>query len=326
MSTEIDLIATNTNKVDNLAATAYLAHLAPVGRQGMATAVRLVVRAMTGGKTTDYTSVNWATLNAANVQAIISRIAEMPTHFEKPRSPASVAMTLNALKGIAKAAWQRETISTDTWERIRAVQAPRGERLPTGRDISQRERKELLQTCIEDPSSAGRRNAAILAMLMATGIRRAELVGLTMGCLNLDTGEARIIGKGNKERVVYVLNGAKEALEDWLSVRGLDAGYVFNPINKAGTIHIDKGMTTTALHLILQRRADAAQVQDVTAHDFRRTLAGDLLDSSADMVTVSKLLGHADPKTTARYDRRGERAKLQAAQAVNVPYRRIKQQ
>jgi site-specific recombinase XerD len=62
--------------------------------------------------------------------------------------------------------------------------------------------------------------------------------------------------------------------------------------------------------------ARVARVRNV----YRRSLAGDLLDAGVDLATVQALLGHASPATTARYDRRGERAVRQAAERVQVPY------
>jgi site-specific recombinase XerD len=70
----------------------------------------------------------------------------------------------------------------------------------------------------------------------------------------------------------------------------------------------------------LRYLAERAGVAAFSPHDCRRSLAGDLLDAGVDVATVQARLGHARPATTARYDRRGERAVRQAAERVQVPY------
>ena len=70
----------------------------------------------------------------------------------------------------------------------------------------------------------------------------------------------------------------------------------------------------------LRSLADRAGVAAFSPHDCRRSLAGDLLDAGVDLATVLAMLGHASPATTARYDRRGERAVRQASERVHVPY------
>jgi site-specific recombinase XerD len=79
-------------------------------------------------------------------------------------------------------------------------------------------------------------------------------------------------------------------------------------------------MTDQAIRLILQRRASQAGVAELSPHDLRRTCITELLDAGADVVSVQRLAGHADPATTARYDRRGERAKQQAAAKLQIPH------
>ena len=87
-------------------------------------------------------------------------------------------------------------------------------------------------------------------------------------------------------------------------------------------MNLAKSMSTQAVAHIIEVRGSAAGVQDIAPHDFRRSFVGNLLDAGADLSVVQKLAGHASPQTTARYDRRGERAKQDAAARLHVPYRR----
>jgi len=309
-----DLIPTHTPTPaqDYQAATAYLASLkSAVGRRGMLSQLRKVARILGAP---DIDAVNWATLNAANVRAIVSRLTA------ENLAPASVATALNALKGVARACWERGTLDTETYQRIRSIRPPAGSRLPTGRDIDAGERLALMQTTARDRTPAGVRDAAILAMLIATGMRRAELCALRTSDVDLQSGKLRVIGKGDKERTVYLRNGALRYLRDWLAVRGDGPGPIFCRINKAGRIFPERALSTTAMHKIIKKRAAEAGLSDITPHDFRRTYAGELLDAGQDIATVAALLGHASVQTTARYDRRGERAKEAAAACISVPY------
>jgi integrase len=318
---KISIIET-TAAIDHQAARAYLLSLkSDPGRRGMASALRKVALAMGAG---GIDQVNWATLSPANVRAIVSQIGEQRIErgerAGQKLSPASVATVLNALKGVARAAWERDSIPTETYERIRNIKAPRGSRLPSGREIDAGERLALIKSTTADATAAGARDVAILAVLIQTGMRRAELVSLRLADLDAESGRLRIIGKGDKERTSYLRAGALRAVKDWLAVRGQAAGALFCVINKGGAVFIERHMTTTALHYILEKRAAEAGVKDITAHDFRRTFVSELLDAGQDITTVAGLVGHADVKTTARYDRRGERAKEAAAAFISVPY------
>jgi len=299
-------------QTDYQAANAYLASLkSDAGRRGMLSQLRKVARIL---RAPDIDAVNWATLNAANVRAILSALSTQNL------APASIATALNALKGVARACWERGTLDTETYQRIRSIRPPAGSRLPAGRDIDAGERLALMQTTARDRTPAGVRDAAILAVLIATGMRRAELCALRTSDVDLQSGKLRVIGKGDKERTVYLRNGALRYLRDWLAVRGYEPGPIFCRINKAGRIFPAQPLSTTAMHKIITKRAAEAGLRDITPHDFRRTYAGELLDAGQDIATVAALLGHASVETTARYDRRGERAKEAAAACISVPY------
>jgi site-specific recombinase XerD len=157
----------------------------------------------------------------------------------------------------------------------------------------------------------------VISLLYGLGLRRAEVVTLKLADYKEADGHLVVSGKGNKERLVPVTGGAAEALADWLTVRGHNPGSLFVGV---GNRNQGGQQTTQAIYNMLRTRVKEAQITAVSPHDFRRTFVGELLDAGADIVTVQKLVGHADPATTARYDRRGERAKRRAVELLHVPY------
>ncbi len=316
------LVTTTTGTTDYQAAAAYLSSLkSTVGRRAMAVALRKVARLLGHD---DIHTVNWATLNAANVSTLVSTIRG---ERGQTLAPASVALVLAGLRGVARAAWRRGTLDTETYERIRDVKGKGGSRGIAGRDVDAGERASLIQVCAADNSPAGYRDTALIAMLIATGMRRAEVASLKLADVVFtdDSAKVTVIGKGDKQRTAYIRNGALKALRDWLAVRGAatahnTAGALFCAINKSGVMQAEHGVSTTAIHLILQKRVAEAGLASLSAHDLRRTYVGEMLDAGADVSTIAAIVGHASVATTARYDRRGERAKEAAAGFISVPY------
>ncbi|MCH8888479.1 MAG: tyrosine-type recombinase/integrase [SAR324 cluster bacterium] len=89
-------------------------------------------------------------------------------------------------------------------------------------------------------------------------------------------------------------------------------------IRKGGKV-IPERLTDQAIWIILEKRFRQARVKPFTPHDLRRTFAGEMLDAGVDLVTVQKLMGHASPVTTSRYDRRDEKTKMEAAGKIHFP-------
>lgn len=137
----------------------------------------------------------------------------------------------------------------------------------------------------------------------------------------MEKGQIKVRGKGNKQRTAYIVSGTHEALCDWLNIRGKQPGPIFLPINKGGKIQNIR-LTTQAVYKILNKRRREAGLKSFCPHDLRRTFVSDLLEAGADISVVSKMAGHANVQTTARYDRRPEEAKLKAAKLLHVQYRK----
>ena len=140
----------------------------------------------------------------------------------------------------------------------------------------------------------------------------------------------RIRGKGNKERQGSTPREERTSCSpSWLELRGEGDPEepLFLPVRKDGEVrHTDaygekkSSLSDQAVYKMVKRRHREARIKEVSPHDFRKTFVGDLLDAIGDLSTVQKLAGHSDPATTARYDRRGERAMREAASHLHVPH------
>ena len=150
------------------------------------------------------------------------------------------------------------------------------------------------------------------------GAHLPRLARLDAEDFDADDGLIVVQGKRRKERKVYLMDDGCEHLEAWLRERG-DAP-MFCPVTQTGEIRIRR-MRGESITYILRRRQEQAGTAPFSPHDLRRTFVTTLLDAGEDVFTVQKLAGHADVATTARYDRRGERAKRRAVQSLNIPRR-----
>jgi integrase len=160
-------------------------------------------------------------------------------------------------------------------------------------------------------------------VLYSTGCRRAELGGLSLADYDPGARSLRVRGKRDKERMVYLTADAIGLVERWLAVRGPAPGALFSPISRSGRVRARDGrpvgLTGQGIADILARRLGAAGAARRTAHDFRRTFIGELLDAGVDLATAQALVGHSSPATTARYDRRPERTRRDAVDRLRLP-------
>lgn len=287
----------------------YLAGLSPGSRPTMVSSLRRVSERFFAGQPP--AQIPWAELRHVHVAAIRSWLAET-------YAPSTGNRIVCAIRGILKRACVLGQISDLDYRRAIDVQQIRGYRLPPGRSLSPGELRALFDAC-DRATILGIRNAAVLAVLYGCGLRRAELVSLELSSWDGEVSSLTVQGKGNKDRKVYAPEGTKLALSRWLERRGDDPGPLFLPTSHGGSVLEAASISKSALLKILRSIAKRAGVGSFTPHDLRRTFVGDLLDAGADLATVQALAGHAHPTTTARYDRRGERVKAEAAGLLFVP-------
>jgi integrase len=291
----------------------YLASLrTDVSRRGQISAlnhVAAIILSCIGGDPRLWQQVNWCTLSAPAVRAIMARL---------PGAPATRNKALAALRGVARAGWDAGEIDTDTYQRICGVRGDGGVRLPRGRYVEPGEISAMMEACGADRSAAGRRDAAMLALMVATGMRRCEIISMDMSRIDPGLGCLRIIGKRDKERTSYIANEARSALRAWLRIRGVAPGPVFCRMRRGGVVCVGEALATISVNRVLAKRAGQAGVKGITPHDLRRTFISNALDQ-ADIATVAAVVGHADLRTTQLYDRRGDVAKRRLAERIRVP-------
>ncbi len=160
---------------------------------------------------------------------------------------------------------------------------------------------ELLLNAPETAHTLGFRDKTMLEMLYATGLRVSELVNLTLDQVSLRQGVVRIVGKGNKERLVPVGEEAMSWLENYLNetrknlLGERQCSYVF-VTNRADS------MTRQAFWHIIKRHAKKAGIsKTLSPHTLRHAFATHLLNHGADLRVVQLLLGHSDLSTTQIY-------------------------
>lgn len=145
------------------------------------------------------------------------------------------------------------------------------------------------------------RNKAIFELLYATGLRVSELVNIKVSDFNKSDNSLRVLGKGNKERIVYYDDKTIEYVEEYLEKsRGLllknnQSEYLF--LNKNGTQLSQRGVQ----YILKDKWQRFMQFQNITPHQFRHTFATHLLANGMDLRVLQELLGHENLSTTQVY-------------------------
>jgi integrase len=276
----------------------------------MRQALEVVAGILSAGRAVE--TLPWASLRYQHTQAVRAQLAAS-------YAPATANKILSALRGVLHEAFRLGQMSAEDYTRASDLQGVKGQSAPRGRALKTGELVALFGAC--DASTAqGARDAALLAVLYGAGLRRAEVVGLDVADFDVDSGELRVrSGKGRKARTAYVTNGARDALEAWLDLRGSEAGPLFLAVGKSDDVRPGR-ITTGAVYQIVARLQTAAKVKPFSPHDCRRSFITALLAAGNSIAVVQKLAGHASVNTTARYDRSDEDAKRKAAETLHVPF------
>lgn len=228
----------------------------------------------------------WPDLTAARLRRLVARL------HQHGQAPKSLARLLSAVRGFY--GWLLREGLCDHNPAV-GLSAPKGERrLPKVLDTDRAQ--QLLDGAVED-DFIGRRDQAMLELFYSSGLRLSELAGLDLDALDLTEGLVRVQGKRNKARVVPVGGKAREAVREWLRMRGL-ASPADNAlfISKRG-----ERLGQQAIRLRVQAAGQRELGQRLHPHMLRHSFASHVLESSQDLRAVQEMLGHADISTTQIY-------------------------
>ncbi len=193
----------------------------------------------------------------------------------------------------------------------RDIESLSAEKIDVGKNPSRQiefltsEEVERLLSSAKGEDLASLRDRALLELLFSTGLRVSELVALDREHLNLKRQEFSVRGKGDKIRIVFVSDTARNALENYLNKRMDIDPAVFVRMRKGVNIEADEEslrLTARSVQRIVKKYATKAGiVKDVHPHTLRHSFATDLLQNGADIRSVQELLGHSDITTTQIY-------------------------
>ncbi len=272
----------------------------------------------------------WAT-SAEPARGYLAGLARPPRALR----PSSHRRKAASIRAFYRFAYADEQVRVDV---AGALDLPRqARRLP---DVLDREEVARLLEAVplaagtpaSDATRTAIRDRALLELLYAAGLRIGEALGLDVDDLSLEGGYVRVIGKGDRERLVPVGEPALEALDRWL--REVRPGWAANAGRRSSGARPDRGRTSdaggplfvsargarlgrmAAWRVVQRAAAVAGLTEHVTPHTLRHSFATHLLEGGADLRVVQELLGHASIDTTQLYTHlTGERIRQVYARA-----------
>ena len=228
----------------------------------------------------------WQEVNSATVRWIINQSNKQGLGAK------SIALRLVALRQWFNYLIRQEQMSVNPAVGNKAPKASK--RLPKNIDAEQV--GQLLSSDSHEPSDL--RDLAMMELMYSSGLRLSELQGLDLGDMDLAGREVRLLGKGNKERIVPIGSKALEALHHWLEVRSQ-----FKPQDNAVFLNKRGGrLSHRSIQLVMQKWGEKQGLEShLHPHKLRHSFATHMLEASGDLRAVQELLGHSNLSTTQIY-------------------------
>ncbi|WP_407682233.1 site-specific integrase [Pseudomonas laurentiana] len=264
----------------------------------------------------DIAEVPWHLLDPAHVVALVAALRA------DGFTPNTSSLYVNAIRGVMNEAWRLSLISHEQLLKIRTVKATQGVRLPVGRNLKRSLIRELMEVCAADPRPQGLRDAAVIALLYGTGMRKSESVDLKLSQIDFSERSLQVLGKGNKQLIKYAPAWAFDTLNAWLAFRRsqlpegqADDDFLFNRIRRGSHITRER-ITKHAIYYIARQRGQQVGVK-IMPHDFRRSFITRVIEEH-DLSIAQKLAHHSNIQTTANYDMRDDNERRRAVDRFDM--------
>jgi integrase len=223
--------------------------------------------------------------------------------LEQNFAPSTVNLRLSPLRKLAGEMADNGLLSRERAAAIGKTKGVKQEGVRAGNWLL-REQANVLLNAPSAKTLKGKRDSAMLALLIGCGLRRAELLRLDVDHIQKKEGRwviPDLVGKGNRQRTVPVPAPVKTRVDEWLRAAQISEGRIFRPVNKGGRITGASIADEKAVWQLVLKYARATSFGKLSPEDLRRTCARLCRKAGGDLEQIQLLLGHASIQTTKRY-------------------------
>jgi integrase/recombinase XerC len=241
-----------------------------------------------------YGDWSWNTVDRLGLRGFLGELKR------RGLSTRSAARALSAVRSLYRYLQEHHGVPNNI---ARAAKVPKvDKRLPTYMDQQQTGRLfDWAESRAGGDEFVPTRDLAILELFYSTGIRLSELCGMNLEDLDLLADQAKVRGKGRKERIVPVGSRAVLALRRYLNLREPVVGRPKSDRRAVFVSRLGRRLAPRGIQRIVHRMLDGIGVDGLRVHSLRHTFATHMLDAGADLRAVQELLGHASLSTTQIY-------------------------
>ena len=217
-------------------------------------------------------------------------------------SSSSISVRLSAIRKLAMEAGDNGLLAPELAAGIARVKGVKTIGVRVGNWLSLRQAQNLL-SAPDITTLKGRRDRAMLAVLLGCGLRRSEVAALTFAHVQQRDGRwciVDLVGKHGRVRTTPMPTWVKLAIDAWTSAAGLAEGHIFRPVNRGGRIQ-GEHLGEKVVWEMIQLYAKTIGVPGLAPHDLRRTCAKLCRAAGGELEQIQILLGHASVQTTEKY-------------------------